>query len=104
DFGIAKLLDASMAPLVDPTRSGVVLMTPAYAAPEQHKGGPISTATDVYALGVVLHELLLGERPSREQPTRPRSVWPTWRRTSGGCRLPGPPCARPCVAIWTTSS
>jgi serine/threonine protein kinase/tetratricopeptide (TPR) repeat protein len=64
DFGIAKLLDedaaADDAPL---TRTGMRVMTPAYAAPEQVRGEPVTTATDVYALGVVLYELLTGERP-----------------------------------------
>jgi len=64
DFGIAKLLDESPA-LENATRPGHSPLTPGYAAPEQFSGGPISTATDVYALGVLLHELLLGERPSR---------------------------------------
>ncbi|MEM1127594.1 MAG: serine/threonine-protein kinase [Bacteroidota bacterium] len=62
DFGIAKLLDDSSG---QPglTRTGERLFTPAYAAPEQLAGRPVSTATDVYALGVVLYELLTGTRP-----------------------------------------
>jgi serine/threonine-protein kinase len=64
DFGIAKLLDDDIA---DATGAGYSPMTPGYAAPEQFSGGVISTATDVYALGVLLHELLLGERPAREE-------------------------------------
>ncbi len=59
DFGIAKLLDED----AEPTRTGLGALTPGYAAPEQFVGGQITTATDVYALGVLLHELLLGVRP-----------------------------------------
>ena len=61
DFGIAKALDA---PTGDVTATR--LLTPDYAAPEQLKDGAITTAVDVYALGVVLHELLVGRRPQRE--------------------------------------
>jgi len=60
DFGIAKLLDDDERDL---TGTGHAALTPGYAAPEQYTGAAISTATDVYALGVVLHELLTGERP-----------------------------------------
>ncbi len=60
DFGIARLLDAEEESV---TRTGAVLLTPDYAAPEQISGGPITTAIDVYALGAVLHELLTGTRP-----------------------------------------
>ncbi len=64
DFGIAKLL-ADSGDDDAQTRTGVRAFTPEYAAPEQIHGGAISTATDVFALGVVLHELLTGSRPSR---------------------------------------
>ncbi len=59
DFGIAKLLGDDDGGL---TRLGTP-MTPEYAAPEQRNGGAITTATDVYALGVVLYEMLTGVRP-----------------------------------------
>ncbi len=59
DFGIAKLLQDS----VGLTRTGTGPMTPAYASPEQVRRDPISTASDVYSLGVVLYELLCGVSP-----------------------------------------
>jgi serine/threonine-protein kinase len=62
DFGIAKLLDDSIEIEVA-TGTGMQLLTPRYAAPEQVRGEAISTATDVYALGVILYELLTGASP-----------------------------------------
>lgn len=61
DFGIAKLLESDIDALQ--TQTGAILATPAYAAPEQLTGSPITTVTDVYALGVLLYELLAGRRP-----------------------------------------
>ncbi len=64
DFGIAKLLDsAEQAP--DNTRTGLRTFTLHYAAPEQIRGEPVTTMTDVYSLGVVLYELLSGSKPYR---------------------------------------
>jgi serine/threonine protein kinase/tetratricopeptide (TPR) repeat protein len=62
DFGIAKQLDSLDLP-VDQTRTGLRMMTPAYAAPEQLRGGQVGTHTDVYALGMILYELLAGRLP-----------------------------------------
>lgn len=62
DFGIAKQLEA-LETSADQTRTGLRLMTPAYAAPEQVTGGRIGTRTDVYSLGVTLYELLVGRLP-----------------------------------------
>ena len=63
DFGIAKLLAPSVAGDAPITRTGFQPFTPEYASPEQVLGEPVTTAADVYALGVVLYELLTGERP-----------------------------------------
>ncbi|MCG8457877.1 MAG: serine/threonine protein kinase, partial [Holophagales bacterium] len=71
DFGIAKLLEtgageealALPTELATPTATGWMLLTPEYASPEQVAGLPLTVASDVYALGVLLYELLTGLRP-----------------------------------------
>jgi serine/threonine protein kinase/Tfp pilus assembly protein PilF len=59
DFGVAKLLDAP----VDANAPATRMMTPEYASPEQILGRPVTTAADVYGLGVLLYELISGRRP-----------------------------------------
>ena len=78
DFGIARLLDDSdgdgpafTVPVTAPDRR---VMTPEYAAPEQVRGEPATTATDVYGLGVLLYELLTGARPHSPEARTRRAV------------------------------
>ena len=76
DFGIAKVLagdgDGDLATLL--TAPGQLVLTPEYAAPEQVRGEPVSTATDVYALGVILYELLVGARPYGFETRTPSAI------------------------------
>lgn len=91
DFGIAKALDAGEGPDEAATLAHQRIFTPHYASPEQVRGDAVTTATDVYSLGVLLHELLTGVRPTGrgattaaeaarrvldEQPTRPSALPP----------------------------
>ena len=97
DFGIAKLLDPAAWGFGSPvTRAEMQLITPEYAAPEQAGGGQITTATDVYALGVVLYELLTGVRPREEQRHR-CGVTRARRETAGGRAERSAP---PAAAVW----
>ncbi len=68
DFGIAKLLEGDTDTL---TQTEAAPLTPEYAAPEQFDGRAITTATDVHALGILLHELLTGERLHRDSDSKP---------------------------------
>jgi eukaryotic-like serine/threonine-protein kinase len=82
DFGIAKLLNPERQQLTaHETQSGVLMMTPEYASPEQMRGEALTTASDVYSLGVLLYELLTGHLPyqlkSRALPEIIRAVCET---------------------------
>jgi serine/threonine-protein kinase len=73
DFGIAQLLDAENSDQ-EPARPTLRLMTPDYASPEQILAQPITTATDVFALGVLLYELLAGCNPFRARRDTPLDI------------------------------
>ena len=72
DFGIAKLL--LPGPGRDETTQAARAMTPDYASPEQARGDPITTSSDVYSLGVLLYELLTGHRPYRITSNSPVEI------------------------------
>jgi len=74
DFGVAKLLTPELDVGLTSTEMGGGPLTPEYASPEQVRGLPITTATDVYCLGVVLYELLTGARAQRITTRTPLDV------------------------------
>jgi non-specific serine/threonine protein kinase/serine/threonine-protein kinase len=75
DFGIAKLLNPELGGhTLAPTAPGLQLMTPEYASPEQVRGETVTTATDVYSLGVLLYELLTGRLPYRLTSRTPADI------------------------------
>src|SRR5438874_8474118 len=74
DFGIAKILAPGAGAEGLMTMTGVRPMTPEYASPEQIRGEPVTTASDVYSLGVVLYELLTGRSPYRFTSRAPHDV------------------------------
>ncbi|MEP6708277.1 MAG: protein kinase, partial [Pyrinomonadaceae bacterium] len=75
DFGIAKLLSPELSPeTIERTGTALRLMTPEYASPEQVLGETITTASDVYSLGVVLYELLSGHHPYQIKNRLPHEI------------------------------
>jgi serine/threonine protein kinase len=75
DFGLAKLLEPdSSGSGAEMTATGVRIFTPEYASPEQVRGGPVTTASDVYSLGVVLYRLLTGQSPYRVPTRSPEAI------------------------------
>ncbi len=79
DFGIAKLIEEDGGEAL--TQTGMRVMTPEYAAPEQVRGEAVTTATDAYALGVLLFELLAGARPYDLSGLSPSDIERTVCRT-----------------------
>lgn len=78
DFGIAKLLGDAPGPRDSPvTRHGERWLTPGYASPEQRAGDELTTASDVYALGVLLHCLLTGKLPPNTGDSAPQEMSPS---------------------------
>ncbi|HZH30791.1 MAG TPA: protein kinase [Pyrinomonadaceae bacterium] len=74
DFGIAKVLDPEQAQTGTQTVTALRVMTPEYASPEQVRGEIVTTASDIYSLGVLLYELLTGQRPYQLQSRRPEEL------------------------------
>jgi serine/threonine protein kinase/tetratricopeptide (TPR) repeat protein len=74
DFGIAKILAPEPGQAFDETATAMRLMTPDYASPEQVRGEKITTATDIYSLGVLLYKLLTGHHPYRFKAVVPREI------------------------------
>ncbi|OYU73090.1 MAG: hypothetical protein CFE45_38280, partial [Burkholderiales bacterium PBB5] len=94
DFGIAKWLadEADSAEATALTREGGRVLTPEYAAPEQLRGEGVTTATDVYALGVLLYQLLTGQHPTA--PARGTAA-----EVMRGTLEPEPPRLSRCVTV-----
>ncbi|MBD3222118.1 tetratricopeptide repeat protein, partial [bacterium] len=78
DFGVARPLDRESA-ATEGDDTAARMLTPGYASPEQRRGDPLTPASDVFALGVLMHELLCGVRPVLDDR---------------GARVPGPPPSR----------
>ncbi|TVP46733.1 MAG: serine/threonine protein kinase [Gemmatimonadales bacterium] len=108
DFGIAKLLDPQ-GPEVELTATRARMLTPAFASPEQLRGERITTATDVYQLGILLYTLLTGQRPFDDgspigasevrsdpgvEPARPSTVVGKTPRTDAAWRSDGDAATR----------
>jgi non-specific serine/threonine protein kinase/serine/threonine-protein kinase len=74
DFGIAKLLNPEAPMVGEATMTFAAVMTPEYASPEQARGENMTTASDVYSLGIVLYELLTGQRPYRIKTRNPNEI------------------------------
>ncbi|HEX5481758.1 MAG TPA: serine/threonine-protein kinase [Terriglobia bacterium] len=75
DFGIAKILDAKVLKSgEEPEATLAGMATPTYASPEQIRGGAITTATDIYSLGVLLYELLTGKWPYHVAGSLPHEI------------------------------
>jgi len=119
DFGLARTFQAASEGAQSLTETGKIVGTPAYMAPEQLVGGPITPAVDIYALGVVLYEMVTGRQPfagerfaaamkriSTSAPS-PRTLRPElpveWECAILGCleREPGDRIAR-AVDVWST--
>lgn len=77
DFGIAKLLNEDLSETAALTQTTMRLLTPEYASPEQVSQAPITTSTDIYALGLVLYEMLTGERAHKIRDLSP-GAWEQW--------------------------